>query len=357
VPGVLQRLLTRSGILPILRQQWRDDQAAAGAKLERRFDKQLASLTQQIDRLSALAEQLQKPADNDATAERVAALDRTVRLLHATLRINLADQHRNGDRSSHLDHARVAAHVERAIAATTLETDPSVHVLINDLMPADTYQAILDGIPPSVFFTQKDNVKQNLKLRHLDVAPDSAIEIFSFLENDVIPKMMVPALLRRFAPHIREFYIREYGPDKGELLAQIPHQASGGRMMLRRAGYHLDPHLDPKRVVFTTLIYFARPGDSEAWGTGFYRMNGTPKIDRTNTFYPGTQGIQCDLVKLVPFRPNSAVAFLNWGGAHGADIPKDAPKNLERYSFQFYVSPDADALAALTGETDTAVME
>jgi hypothetical protein len=60
--------------------------------------------------------------------------------------------------------------------------------------------------------------------------------------------------------------------------------------MLRRPGYHLDPHLDPKRVVFTCLIYFARPGDSEAYGTSFYRINGTPKIDRTSTFYPESQG-------------------------------------------------------------------
>jgi hypothetical protein len=74
-----------------------------------------------------------------------------------------------------------------------------------------------------------------------------------------------------------------------------------------------------------------------------------PIIDRTSTFYPGTQGIACDLVKLVPFRPNTAVSFLNYGGAHGADIPKDAPAELERYAYQFYVSPDPAALAAVVG--------
>jgi hypothetical protein len=63
--------------------------------------------------------------------------------------------------------------------------------------------------------------------------------------------------------------------------------------MLRRRGYHLDPHLDPRRVVFTTLIYFARPGESEAYGTAFYRMSAMPNIDRTSTFYPESQGIRC----------------------------------------------------------------
>jgi hypothetical protein len=127
--------------------------------------------------------------------------------------------------------------------------------------------------------------------------------------------------------------------------------------MLRRPGYHLDPHLDPKRVVFTCLLYFPRPGDSEAFGTTFYRMSGMPKIDRTSTFYPGTQGIACDLVKMVPFKPNSAVAFLNWGGAHGADIPRTAPSNTERFSYQFYVSPDPAALSAIVGETESAIAD
>lgn len=356
--GVLQRLLTRSGILPVLRRQWRDDQAAATAKLEKRFDKQLSSLTEQVERLSAIAVQIQAATGAADTAERLASVDRDVRMLRATLALDIQQQQNGGrDLASHLDPARVRAHVERSIDSAPLSTDPSVHVVVNDLLPADTYQALLDGIPPTMFFTQRDNVKQNLKLKQLDVAPERTLRAFDFIENDLIPNMMVPALMRRLAPHIRDFYVREYGAQQGPTLAAIPHVASGGRMMLRRPGYHLDPHLDPKRVVFTTLIYFARPGDAEAWGTGFYRMNGTPTIDRTNTFYPGTQGIRCDLVKMVPFRANSAVSFLNWGGAHGADIPKDAPRDLERYSFQFYVSPEPAALAAITGETDAAVME
>jgi hypothetical protein len=60
---------------------------------------------------------------------------------------------------------------------------------------------------------------------------------------------------------------------------------------------------------------------------------------------------------MVPFTRNSAVAFLNWGGAHGADIPKTAPAETERYSYQFYVSPDAAALARHVGETESAIAE
>jgi hypothetical protein len=255
------------------------------------------------------------------------------------------------------DADRVGAHVARAIAAAPVQTDPSVHIVINELTPPDTYDAVLDGIPPRIFFSQRDNAKQNLRLAQMDIAPERTLHTLGFIENVLIPTLMVPALLRKFEPHIREFYVREYGAERGPALAAIPHEATSGRLMLRRPGYHLDPHLDPKRVVFTCLLYFARPGDSEAFGTTFYRMSGTPKIDRTTTFYPETQGIACDMVKMVPFRPNSAVAFLNWGGAHGADIPRSAPGETERYSYQFYVSPEPAALAALVGETESAVAE
>jgi hypothetical protein len=357
VPGLLQRLLTRSGILPVLRRQWRDDQAATLDKLETRFDKRLTSLKEQVDRVAALAETLQGLEALAGSVDRITNVDREVRMLRATLALDIEDRHRVPHGPAVFDADRVGAHVARAIAAAPVQTDPSVHIVINELTPPDTYDAVLDGIPPRIFFSQRDNAKQNLRLAQMDIAPERTLHTLGFIENVLIPTLMVPALLRKFEPHIREFYVREYGPERGPALAAIPHEATSGRLMLRRPGYHLDPHLDPKRVVFTCLLYFARPGDSEAFGTTFYRMSGTPTIDRTTTFYPETQGIACDMVKMVPFRPNSAVAFLNWGGAHGADIPRSAPGETERYSYQFYVSPEPAALAALVGETESAVAE
>jgi hypothetical protein len=360
VPGLLQRLLTRSGILPVLRTQWRADQTSAAKKAEAQLDKRIAALQAEIHRLEALTQRLQSLQALEPLVgfvDRIGDLDREVRVLHTTLATNIDERRHESERANVFEPGRVNAHVERAIAAAPLSTDPSVHVIVNELTPPDTYRAMLDGIPLPIFFSQRDPIKQNLKLAKLDIAPDWTLSMLDFLENVLIPKMMVPALMRKFEPHIREFYAREYGAERGPALAAVPHLATGGRLMLRRPGYHLEPHLDPKRVVFTCLLYFARPGDSAAFGTTFFRMNGTPTIDRTSTFYPGTQGISCDPVKMVPFAPNSAVAFLNWGGAHGAEIPKTAPRDTERYSYQFYVSPEPAALAALTGETEAALAD
>jgi hypothetical protein len=358
VPGLLQRLLTRSGILPVLRTQWRADQTAASDKLEKRLEKHLSQLRSDIARLSTdLRERMPEPEALPNSAERVATIERDVRMIRDTLALDIAHRRRNVDYGAQFAAAGLVAHVRNAIGNTSVQTDPSVHIVVNDLLPWDTYRALTEGIPPPIFFSQKDDTKQNLRLSGVRIAPELTIQMLTFLEEVLIPRMMVPALLEKLTPHIRDFYIREYGHERGPALAAIPHEATRGRLMLRRPGYHLDPHLDPKRVVFTCLLYFARPGDSEAFGTTFYRMDGTPNIDRTNTFYPQTQGIRCDPVKMVPFKPNSAVAFLNWGGAHGADIPKDAPKDTERYSYQFYVSPEPAALAALVGETESAIAE
>ena len=360
MPGVLERLLTRSGILPVLRSRWREDLANASEKLEKRIDKRFDALTRDLERLrTELAERAPaQGSDGGADAvERIASLDRDVRMLRDTLALDIEDRLSNANRGAAFEPSAVAGHVQAAIANAVVETDPSVHIVIKELLPANSYQALVDGIPRPVFFSQKDNTKQNLRLANIHVAPGRTIEMLTFLEETLIPQIMVPALMHKFAPHVRDFYVREYGHERGLALAAIPHEATAGRLMLRRPGYHLDPHLDPKRVVVTCLLYFARPGDSEGFGTTFYRMHGTPNIDRTNTFYPESQGVRCELVKMVPFKPNSAVAFLNWGGAHGADIPKDAPKNTERYSYQFYVSPNPAALAAIVGEPESAVAE
>ena len=345
--GLLQRLLTRSGVLPFLRRQWRDDQHITAKKLEER-------VTRNIETVASRAEEMAKAAD--AAAERIAQLDREVRMLRATLALN-AEHRTPRYPAPTFEPNRVAAHVARAITSALMHTDPTPHLVIDELLPTDTYQALVDAIPPRIFFSQRDNTKQDLKPIAMEVAPERTFKALGFMEEQIIPQMIVPMLFARFETHIRSMYQTTYGPALASQVASVPHVATRGRLMLRRPGYHLDPHLDPKRVVVTCLIYFARPGDSEAYGTSFYRINGVPNIDRTSTFYPRTQGLTCDLVKTVPFRPNSAVAFLNFGAAHGADIPKSAPRETERYAYQFYVSPEAEALAALVGEAEAAIAE
>ena len=117
--------------------------------------------------------------------------------------------------------------------------------------------------------------------------------------------------------------------------------------MLRKPGYSLAPHRDPKRSFVTCLMYLARPGDSETHGTQLFRVAGDSEANYKQTYYPQDNGHRAELATVVPFRPNSMLVFVNARGAHGAWIPPDAPAELERYSYQFYVAPENEALAEL----------
>jgi hypothetical protein len=99
-------------------------------------------------------------------------------------------------------------------------------------------------------------------------------------------------------------------------------------------------------VLLTCLFYLARPGDPETFGTSFYRVDGHLVRDHSSTYYPGQAGHTCELARVVPFRANTAVVFLN-SAAHGADIPVTAARNTERYAYQVYIGPPVDALGAI----------
>jgi hypothetical protein len=142
-------------------------------------------------------------------------------------------------------------------------------------------------------------------------------------------------------------YAEQYGESLGARVAALSHSATAGRLMLRRPGYRLEPHLDPGRVAMTCLIYLARPGDDARHGTRLFSVDGLSVARSAKTFYPREHGCVCRPVKTVPFEPNSALVFLNRGGAHGAEIPTNAAKNTRRFSYQFYISPDAAALEGL----------
>ena len=347
----VERLLNKFGVLPYLRRRWRDDQQQSSDKVEARFDRHMATIAARLEKLDNLP---RAPAD---TGERLEALEQSLRTLsrkatrlEAALRFN--GEHRERRYGSDVfDEARVASHVAVAIDRARLDTDPMAHLVVDSLLPRETYDALLDAIPPAELFSDKDDRKQNFKLHTMDVAPEWTVTALSFMEDVIIPRMIVPGLLLKFDAHVRSAYEKKYGATRGPQVAALPHIATAGRLMLRRPGYHLEPHLDPDRVVVTCLLYFARPGDDESFGTSFYRIDGDPVINRRNTFFPRSEGYPCDLVKTAPFRPNTAVAFVNAGGAHGAGIPTSAPAGTQRYAYQFYVSPEPAALAALVPST------
>ena len=320
----------KTALLPEFRRAWSKD-----------FDASVRTLQRELSHVQAELAELRRTHDTLVVKEWTQSREPLLANLEARLAIE-----------------PIRTHILKAVEDASVSAEPTTHTVIENIFPKDFYELVNAAIPPAELFPSRDPVKQDFHLdEHLEGAPLLTRRVWRFFDEDVVAGILAPALHHRFHAAVVDHYTETAGGDFGTRAAAIPHRGFAGRLHLRRPGYYLKPHLDPKRVVITGLVYFARPGDSEAYGTSFYRINGTPKIDRTSTFYPESQGLKCDVVKMVPFKANSAVAFLNYGGAHGADIPKTAPRDTERYAYQFYVSPEPGALATIVGETEAAVAE
>lgn len=238
------------------------------------------------------------------------------------------------------------SHIQRSVGASEVATEPTMHAVIEQVLPRDFYELLLAAIPPAEAFPDRDPVKQDLEMEALDDAPELTRRAWRFFDEDVVRGMLAPAILARFRDGVVAHYAETGGREFGERAAAIPHRTFAGRIQLRRPGYHLRPHLDPKRVAVTGLLYLAREGQSDAYGTQLFKVNRPFVASGMKTFFPEEAGLTCELARDVPFRPNTLLAFVNSRAAHGASLPPGAALD-ERYAFQFYLKPDDGTLKKL----------
>jgi hypothetical protein len=330
------RLLKQTNLLARLRAAWRHD-ADEAMKPAR---KELRRLAREVDQLRTLLEE---------TSVRAARGDRIAAQLRVIAELNEEQRQRLASLPTLLDREELTASIGRAIAGATMRADPFHHVVLEQVLPPRVYDLLLEALPPTVFFSDHDPVKQDLPLP-LTFGPRLATTVWNFVDDTLARQLIQPAVLRKFHEPLQQHYETVFGSEFVERANQLPQLPSGGRLMLRRPGYHLEPHRDPKRSLLTCLMYLARPGDSEAYGTQLFRVADDNDAPFKQTYYPRDHGRECKLVGVVPFRPNTMLVFLNSRGAHGATIPGDAPREMERYAYQFYVAPENTALGALIRE-------
>jgi hypothetical protein len=245
---------------------------------------------------------------------------------------------------------RIASHVRHAVEEATLHVDPFPHLIVDGLLPPDAFDVLLESIPPEEFFEGSDPKRLDLKGPDRSILPVASKAIWGSFSRDIIAGVLGPAVAQRFRPIARDFLRLSVGEQFVDEALALPLQTRGLRLMLRRPGWKLAPHLDPRDQFITTLLYLAHPGDPEAYGTQLFRVDRENFVASwANTYYPEAEGLRCELVKTLPFRGNLCLSFLNLGGgAHGAELPADAqPADMRRLAFQFYMGPERDALNAL----------
>ena len=333
---MLLNFLRQSRLATRLRAVWRHDAEEAMKPLRRELRRLASDVT---DLQTALKE----------TAVRAARGDRTASQLRLLLALN--EQHRDllAAAPALLDERQIRAHVCQTIGAAELRSDPFEHLVVEQVLPTAVYELLIEAIPPATFFDDRDPIKQNLGFP-ITFGPALTTLVWNFVDAVIAGRIIRPAMIEKFHEPLQRHFDTVFGPSFRARANALPQLSGGGLLMLRRPGYHLDPHRDPKRSMMTCLVYLARPGDSEAHGTQLFRVIDDREASYKQTYYPEGDGRRCELATVVPFRPNTMLAFLNSHGAHGATISADAPPDLERYSYQFYVAPENEALGALIRE-------
>ena len=244
----------------------------------------------------------------------------------------------------------IAAHVRDVVSAAPVQTDPLPHIVMDPLLPEDAFRVLVEALPPEEFLEGEKHRDLRGVGQTTSIVPLFSRLIWRSLRTEVIAPVLAPALAERFRPFAREFFRIAFGEEFVDEALALPMSPRGLRIMLRRRGWTLPPHCDPRDQFVSTLLYLARPGEGDTYGTQLFRVleeNFVPRY--ANTYYPEGEGLACELVKTMPYRGNLCLSFLNLGGgAHGASVPADAqPADLRRWAFQFYMGPDREQLEPL----------
>lgn len=275
--------------------------------------------------------------------EAVEALTLRTSQLEMITRLDWKQQEEVAGLVRHLDPERIEIHVCRAVANAILNTDPFPHILVEDWLPADVYRTMIRALPPPIFFAEKEMIRQRLPVP-FSFGPTYSRRVWDFIAAEIVGRMLRDAVQKKFAGVIRD-YVQSIAGSAADGLPLDLH-ASDGRIMLRRPGYVIAPHRDPKWGFVTGLVYLAREGDDEAHGTQLYRVRDDEEAPTDKPYYVEEE--RCELVKAVPFRANTLLVFLNSTGAHGASIPAAAqPADLQRYLYQFRLGPDSPTIQKL----------
>ena len=242
----------------------------------------------------------------------------------------------------------VSSHVRSAIASTTLHEDPFPYAVVDNLLPDNCYDALIRRLPPADLFADRPVNKQQLKVP-LDLAPSYSRRVWAFMAAVVAADMIAPAIVEKFDTQATAWLRLNFPALGTDPLRAISLTCSDGRILLRRAGYYIPPHRDPKWGFLTCLLYLARPGDNERYGTYLYRVDEDEEARGAKPHWIDEQ--RCHLVERVAFQRNRALIFLNSTGAHSSHIPPHAqPADLERYAYQFRIGAGRRTIQTLLAQ-------
>jgi hypothetical protein len=226
-----------------------------------------------------------------------------------------------------------------------IEEAPFPHVAIYDFLPPEAFARLTKAMPKPAGFKAAKNTRK----LDLDVVESSA-EFGRLSERDqqqwrgardaVIRETVAPILARRFEPWLREKYEWLLGAELAAEFVDRGLTSTNGRVMGRRPGYKLDPHLDSAHFGVTCLLYFTSAADADSGALCLYRPTRELEVKHVSTYYPDKEeGVDVELAKTIPVRENLFVAFVNGPASlHGFGVEQEAAEaEYLRFVYQSHV--------------------
>jgi hypothetical protein len=210
-----------------------------------------------------------------------------------------------------LDVKRVSEHCLGAIRDAAIAEAPVSYTVVPDVLPSDIYTALVDAIPPDVFFDLRGPHWRELPIPPR-LAPTHVVVAWTFLA-DVVKRVFGPALVERFRP-LLEKEVRALCPGFSE---DIGFAVSRGRLVLRQPGFSQSGRRGRSFDLLTAVLWLARAEDGPGYG---FRVDG----------------------KEIPFQANTlGIVFDSTGRHEYVPVPGTAAADLRRYSYEFRVGADA----------------
>ena len=119
----------------------------------------------------------------------------------------------------------LAVHLRQAVADATLLTDPGPHMVISDMLPAETYTFLLETMPPPEAFDVADRVKAKFDPVRTTSAPERSREAWLWFHTDVVDRLLTPILLDAFRPSLAVAYQALFGPTHAGDALGLDHRA------------------------------------------------------------------------------------------------------------------------------------
>jgi hypothetical protein len=243
---------------------------------------------------------------------------------------------RLSDFRAKVDRPAVLAHVTRAVENARLELLPCPHLVVENVFPEDVYDRLVEALPAPVFFEKTSDLRDEMPVP-FTMAPAYSRAVWD-LFHEAVEGALLPSVIAKFRPALDEF-VRATWPSLGSWeQSGVTLRAANPRLMLRRRGYLIKPHSDPRWAFLVALFYAAPRGSPHTYGTQLYRLKEERDEAHTSPLWLAPE--ECELARDVPGNGNSALMFLNSTGAHGASVPDDAPADFLRYVYQARFSPD-----------------